>query len=483
MEKHVSRGAMDAVDVQEAPISANHKDCIDADATLEQLAGESLLDEIVQSLVNLFGLSVRVYSADNKLVSSGGKTCGLCEYLQQRPGSRHSCISTLEALDAAGKVNDDNPEHPCFSGAHYRVANLMYDGHYAGRIVLGPYVPIELTVLPRSLAVTAPNADPAQLRQLMVQMPRLRPDVIASMIAHATTVIDIVLFAGHKTYLTSQLHLTSMRQSFDELQASNAQLRDAYDKLKELDQLKSNFIATVSHELRTPLTSIIGYGEMLAEGMAGPLSAQQHEFVTTIREKSEQLLSLIMTLLDLSKFESGTLSLVKDDIDVEKILHDVASMLKPTAHKAGILMHVQVPNKMPALRADATRLHQALLNIAENAIKFTPSGGEVTLSAAVHLDLNATTDMLGYSVLAPAKMVVEIRIADTGIGIPDNQRQKIFGAFYQVDSSSTRQFSGTGLGLAIVQRLIHAHKGTISVHSNQPVGTVFVIRLPMYCYD
>jgi signal transduction histidine kinase len=276
------------------------------------------------------------------------------------------------------------------------------------------------------------------------------------------------------------MHLASVRESYRELQDKNQRLQDAYDKLKELDRLKSNFIATISHELRTPLTSIIGYSEMMSEGIAGSLTDEQLEFVNTIRDKGEQLLTLIMSLLDLSKLESGSLALVKSDVDIRKSLDDVVSLLKPNATKAGVQLHVDVPAALPTIRGDANRIRQAVLNLAENAIKFTPSGGQVSLSAKLAQQvLDDAEDDIGFALIAPTRSVIEIRVADTGIGIPENEREKIFTPFYQVDSSSTREYGGTGLGLSIVQRLIHAHDGKISVEPNHPKGSVFILKIPV----
>jgi signal transduction histidine kinase len=276
------------------------------------------------------------------------------------------------------------------------------------------------------------------------------------------------------------MHLASVRESYRELQDKNARLQDAFDKLKELDRLKSNFIATVSHELRTPLTSIIGYSEMLDEGIAGPLQPEQKEFIRTIREKGEQLLGLIMSLLDLSKLESGTLTLLRTDVAIRSVLEDVISLLKPVAFKKGIKLSLRLGDDLPPLRGDANRLRQAFLNLGENAVKFTPAEGDVRIEAALVRDESGDDDgSFGFALLAPARSLIEVRVIDTGIGIPENEREKVFTPFYQVDSSSTREYGGTGLGLAIVKRLIEAHDGKVRIEANTPRGTVFVVSLPV----
>ena len=275
------------------------------------------------------------------------------------------------------------------------------------------------------------------------------------------------------------MHLASVRESYRQLEDKTAKLQEAFDKLKELDRLKSTFLATVSHELRTPLTSIIGYSEMLLQGLAGELKADQLEFVNTIHEKGEQLLSLIMGLLDLGKLESGTMRLAMRPMHLPPVLADVVSTLAPAALKKGVRLGLaHVPDDLPELRADAERLRQVFVNLVENAIKFTPAGGQVILGADVVRADSAEDDEDGLSLLAPTRDRVEVHVSDTGIGIPAAERSKVFDAFYQIDSSSTREHGGTGLGLSIVKRLIEAHDGTVRIDGNVPKGTRFVVSLP-----
>jgi signal transduction histidine kinase len=276
----------------------------------------------------------------------------------------------------------------------------------------------------------------------------------------------------------------SVRESYRQLEEKTARLQEAFDRLKELDRLKSNFLATVSHELRTPLTSIIGYSEMLSEGLAGTLTAEQLDFVKTIHGKGDQLLSLIMSLLDLSKLESGTMRMTMGPMRIEPVLAEVVSTLAPTARKKHVHLTLAPSGALGDLRGDPERLRQVFLNLVENAIKFTPADGSVTLSAAMSEDDgdapmgDADDEDSGLALLAPVRAVVEVRIADTGIGIPARERPRVFDPFYQVDSSSTREYGGTGLGLSIVKRLVEGHGGSIRIEDNRPAGTVFAVRLP-----
>jgi signal transduction histidine kinase len=314
-------------------------------------------------------------------------------------------------------------------------------------------------------------------------MPRAKPETIRRIGAHLKSALDLILFSGHKAHMTSKMHLASVRESYRELADKTERLQEAFDRLKELDRLKSQFLATVSHELRTPLTSIIGYSEMLVQGLAGEMQPDQLEFVRTIHDKGEQLVKLIMGLLDLGKLESGTMRVTVRPTRLEPILAEVVSTMTPAAKKKGVRLELGLsqPAALPELQGDAERLRQVFINLVENAIKFTPSGGEVTLRADV-VPTEGTNDNDsqedGLSVLAPAAWPVEVRVADTGIGIPPAERERVFDAFYQVDSSSTREHGGTGLGLAIVKRLVEAHSGTVRIEDGRPRGTVFVVSLP-----
>jgi signal transduction histidine kinase len=269
-----------------------------------------------------------------------------------------------------------------------------------------------------------------------------------------------------------------VRESYRQLEDKTTRLQEAFDRLKELDRLKSNFLATVSHELRTPLTSIIGYSEMLQEGMAGELKPEQLEFVKTIHDKGEQLLSLIMGLLDLSKLESGTMRMSLRAVHIEGVLGEVVSTLAPAARKKGVKLELDMSGDLAELRGDPERLRQVFLNLVENALKFTPVSGSVTLRARMMADDGGDAEDEGLSLMAPTRARLEVRVIDTGIGIPARERTRVFDPFYQVDSSSTREYGGTGLGLSIVKRLVEAHSGTIRIEENAPRGTVFVVSLP-----
>jgi signal transduction histidine kinase len=342
------------------------------------------------------------------------------------------------------------------SGTAFLVAPIEYDHDVIGRIVVGPFASLG-------------DAEHTGL-------PKLTPDQARGYLEHFRLSLDLILHAAQRANFASTMHLASIEESYAELLRKNAALEEAYARLKELDHLKSSFLATVSHELRTPLTSIIGYSEMLSEGMCGALTAEQLEYVQTIRNKGDQLLSLILSLLDLSKLESGTLQMRPTAVPIEAVLQDAVSTLAPVAAKKGVRLSLASGSATPAVRADPDRLRQVFVNLVENAVKFTPAGGSVTLMAR---ETEAPAgDGAGLVLLAPVRRELEVRVHDTGIGIPTHERTRVFDPFYQVDQSSTREQSGAGLGLAIVKRIVEGHQGRIRVEANEPNGSVFVVTLP-----
>lgn len=447
-------------------------------ARLEDVVDRDALRDVCRSFFDLFSLSVRIYSADGTLLAAMREDYELYEYVGRFPGgqaARSASVDAIKALDPKQK-----PErYADFSGATYDVVPLSYQGRRVGRVVIGPYLPAELNEVPRSLIKIDPNIDRQRLPELLGHLPRVREQTAERICSHLRGIVDLLLFSSHRAHLTSEMHVASVRESYRELAEKTAKLQSAYDRLRELDRLKSNFLATVSHELRTPLTSIIGYSEMLETGIAGEITGEQREFVETIHKKGDQLLGLITSLLDLSKLEQGVLDIKPEDTNPALLLEDVAQTFGPHAHKKSIALKLEVADALPTIFCDRVRINQVLRNITENAIKFTPTGGEVHLSVrGVDFEDPDSLDPFGAVLLGGPRQAAEFRIRDSGIGMPKGELSRIFDAFYQVDGSSTREHGGTGLGLSIVKRLVDAHGGRIEVQSEPGAGTEFRVLIP-----
>jgi signal transduction histidine kinase len=337
---------------------------------------------------------------------------------------------------------------------------VLYEGDVLGRVVFGPFVPDDLVGLPTALTSISGDFD-ARLAQGFQSKVRRVPLLTAEKILkHFMDLVDVMVFTGHKNLIAAKLHIEAVTESYRELQEKNLRLEDSYARLKELDRLKSNFLATMSHELRTPLTSVIGYSEMMLEGLGGPLTAEQREYLGIIMEKGENLLQLITSILDISKIEAGRVRLVLSEVDASQVMRDAVATLLPVARKKGIRVACE-PAALPRIMADRDKLRQCLVNLCSNAVKFTPAGGSITVRG----------DLAGER--------LALHVADTGIGIAEEHLAKVFDVFYQVDGSSTREYGGAGLGLSIVRSFVEAHGGEVTVRSNPGQGSTFTLLLPI----
>ena len=291
-------------------------------------------------------------------------------------------------------------------------------------------------------------------------------------------VVAMLLQAGYATWVTSEMHLASSQSAHAALTQRNSELERAVAHLRELDKLKSNFLATVSHELRTPLTSVIGFSEMLIEGLAGPLNEEQRDYVKTILDRGEELLTLISHVLEMSQLEVGTLRLDLEGQALSGILARAVETLRPTAEAASVAIDVQLPAAgLPDVLVDAEKTQRVFQNLIGNAIKFSKPGGIITVSAVqapIRKPFQEET-LFGEE----ADDAVRVSVTDRGIGIAAEQQPKIFEAFYQVDASPTREHGGAGLGLSIVKNLVQAHGGDIWVDSEVGVGTTIHFTVPL----
>lgn len=235
-----------------------------------------------------------------------------------------------------------------------------------------------------------------------------------------------------------------------------AELEARQKEAERLNHLKNEFLASVSHELRTPLHTILGFTDLLSEELEGPLNETQRQFVQHIHRDSEHLLGLINDVLDLSRIESGGLKLNTESLLLREAILDAVSGIKPHADAKSVDLQAEHPGDLHVV-ADPVRLRQILYNLLSNAVKFTAAGGRVTV--------RAITD----------GTAVRITVADTGIGMSQEQQAQIFDRFYQVSNKT----GGTGLGLAICRQLVEMQGGAISVESVLGGGSQFHFELPM----
>ena len=233
------------------------------------------------------------------------------------------------------------------------------------------------------------------------------------------------------------------------------------ERLQELDRLKTDFVSTVSHELRTPLSSILGYVEMLVDGSAGELTEEQLRVLGVVDRNALRLLALIEDLLTISRIEAGTFRLILEPVDVQTLVGAARQAVLPDLAGRRLSLTVKVDEDTGTIIGDATQLDRVIINLLTNAIKFTPDGGRVSLSAERE------------------DGAVFIRVQDTGIGIPFEEQPRVFERFFRSSSARELAVPGTGLGLSITKKVIDEHRGQISFVSSPGQGTQVIVRLPV----
>jgi signal transduction histidine kinase len=257
----------------------------------------------------------------------------------------------------------------------------------------------------------------------------------------------------------------AMRAASAKVRRLNESLQISEARLAEASRAKSEFLARMSHELRTPLNAIIGFSEMIAEAMIGPLDVRYRSYGADIGAAGRHLQNIINDILDIAKIEGGRLELREESVSIAESVEACRRIVATMAAAAGVAVAVDLPAVLPPIRSDALRLRQILLHLLSNGVKFTPAGGHVRVSAAVVGD------------------VVLIAVEDNGIGMRAEDIAVALEPFRQIDANQggafTRRFDGAGLGLPLAKSLVELQGGTLEIMSAPAVGTTVYIRLPV----
>lgn len=451
-------------------------------ATLSELVDGSSFSEVCQSYHELFDLPIRIFDKEGNLLTEVVHNSAACNYLRKFNAVHKICADTrVKVKSAFPKADKGLQEIDCVCALRYALAPIVFQGEILGKIVLGPYLPAEIERLPADILELDPGLDPNKVKEKLGKMRRISENGIEKISRAILSVIDIILFSAHKAMVTSQMHISSIRESYKALNEKNRQLAEMNEQMKEFERLKSNFLSTVSHELRTPLTSIIGYSDMLAEGIAGELAEEQRQFVQTIKTKGDELLKLISSILDFSQIETGHLKMHLEKINPKEVIDAAVDANNEIANRRGIRLVVDCNEVPESLMLDPGKIQSVISHLVENAVKFSSPGGVVKVSAQLtrpEEDDAMDNDGVGFVIMASPK-TLEISVQDFGTGIAEVDQRRIFEPFTQLDNSSTREHGGSGLGLALVKHYTEAHGGRVIVSSDLGEGSKFMVRIPV----
>ena len=287
-----------------------------------------------------------------------------------------------------------------------------------------------------------------------------------------------VLRADETQYVKSLSMLVEVLLEEESRRRVREQLKEKNKELELASEMKSQFLSNMSHELRTPLNAIIGFSELLKDGVLGPLTDEQGQYSTEIFDSGSHLLDLINGILDLSKIEAGKELLELDEVSVQSILQNSLYMVRDQASERNISITESSDEEITACWLDGRKTKQILINLLSNAVKFTPEGGKIALSAMIDKMPNLEFKFDDSELIQCEGQYLKLSVSDTGIGISEENIDKLFRPFEQIDGSLTREFEGTGLGLSLVKAMAELHGGFVTVVSTPGEGSTFSVYLP-----
>ncbi|MBE9176162.1 PAS domain S-box protein, partial [Synechocystis salina LEGE 06155] len=265
-----------------------------------------------------------------------------------------------------------------------------------------------------------------------------------------------------------------LQTELGERQKAQQELTQRNEELIRATRLKDEFLANMSHELRTPLNAVLGMTEGLKDGIFGPVNDRQINAISTIERSGSHLLDLINDILDVAKIEADQMELHLAPTDLVNLCQNSISLIRQQTINKKQQLTVHLPYNLPPIILDERRIFQVLVNLLNNAVKFTPEGGQITLKVTPPAQVPNNT---------PGEQYISFIVSDNGIGISPTNMQKLFQPFVQIDSALNRQYQGTGLGLTLAKRIVELHRGEISLTSEEGVGSSFKFQLPYLASD
>ena len=451
-----------------------HMDDLDSEITVSLAEvvhrDRDLYLEVCQSFVDLYRVSVKVLDDRGSRLLDIPSRADLCQYIYEFPACRQMCIQTVNTIRVHQPAFQTTERTICFSGAEYRMVPIHYATDVVGKIVFGPFLPTSLTASPKNLLGMDPALDPANAWEKTTRFRRMSPTLAEKVAQNLATVIEVMAFVGFKGQMTTDMHVESITEAYSELEAKNLALESSVEQLSESNLHRSTFLERISRQLKTPLTNLIGYAEMLIEGIGGEITEDQQEFLNTIINQGEQIMGLAQTMDELSRIERQQVEIVPESVPVRELVDTaLAYGQKIGEHHDVEVEYLPPPFEAPNLWVDDEKIRSVLLRLVDNAVKFTPAGGRVLISAISEDDPSAS------HVVPPG--FLGLSVTDNGIGMDNLHPQRIFEPFYSMHGDQ-EAYPGTGVGLAIAIAYVEAHGGTIRVESSLDSGSTFTVVLP-----
>lgn len=371
-------------------------------------------------------------------------------HFRAHPEALRECVRGAKALDM-NRATLDLLGYERRTDLYADLGRIFGDGSNAPFLDEAAWLAHGNTILESEAVVRTADGRPVHVRMSAAIVPGHEEDWSRAFVT-LTNISDRVRAEEELRALNAELE--------DRVRVRTAELAEAKERAESADQLKSTFLAAMSHELRTPLNSIIGFTGILLQGLAGPLNPEQDKQLRMVQDSARHLLALVNDVLDLSRIEAGQLEIERSPFSVVASVEAVVGLAKPLAERKGLTLTTDMTPDVGMLTSDRRRFEQILINLVNNAIKFTDEGG-----------VRVTCGISGGSLVT--------RVIDTGIGIRSEDMQKLFQTFSQIDSGITREHEGTGLGLSICRKLAEALGGGLSVESEFGSGSVFAVTLPL----
>jgi PAS domain S-box-containing protein len=373
---------------------------------------------------------------------------------------------SIVVIDETGQAADIVAEYPATALSTAKlplVGNPIFEAHQTEEFFLSPDIATDKRLNPVRAVLEA-----LSIRSLLVFRLEVKGKLIGS--------IGIDSIQRRRDFTSEEIEACRTLANQIGLAIENA---DLYAQAVEANKLKSQFLATMSHELRTPLNAIIGYTEMIMSGVYGNVSDKQQDRLQRVLVNSQQLLSMINDVLDLSRIESGQMPLSPEPLEVSPLIEGLIGAVGARVGAKRLQLKTDIPAGLPAVFADSGRLRQIVINLLSNAIKFTREGSITVRAYPLTVIGGAGIQRSVRSVDLPDGNWVAVSVEDTGIGISPENFDIIFDVFRQVDGSSVREFEGIGLGLAITRQLVELHGGRLWVESEIGRGSAFTFILPV----